>query len=179
MFARQNWRGCDPRARRPTLRVRRRNACEPDMKPTIRPAVPADAPALAEHNVAAALETENLVLDPATALAGVERVFRQPEFGRYFVAEIEGRIVAGLMITYEWRDWHNRVSWWIQSVYTRPEFRRRGIYAALYRYVAELAHQAGVHSLRLYAEKDNRAAHAVYQNLGMKLGEYILFEQKL
>ncbi len=149
------------------------------MSVTLRPATFADAPALAEHNISAAAESEGLRIDPATALAGVEAVLRRPEIGRYFVAEIHGRIAGSLMITYEWRDWHNRISWWIQSVFTRPEFRKKGVYAALYQYVLELAQKENVYSVRLYAEKDNRAAQAVYQKLGMKQGEYIMFDHIL
>jgi ribosomal protein S18 acetylase RimI-like enzyme len=149
------------------------------MKLSFRAATTADVPVLAEHNVAAAQESEHLVLDGQTALAGVQNVFAHPELGRYFVAQVDGQIAGSLMITYEWRDWHNRLSWWIQSVYTRPEFRRRGVYAAFYKYILALAKSENVHSVRLYADKDNQAARAVYRKLGMHEGEYIIYEHKL
>jgi GNAT superfamily N-acetyltransferase len=146
---------------------------------TVRPATLADARALAEHNMAAAAESEGLRMDEATALAGVEAVLRHPEIGRYFIAETASGVAGSLMITYEWRDWRNKMSWWIQSVFTRPAFRKKGVYAALYQYILELARQEGIYSVRLYAEKDNLAAQTVYRKLGMKQGEYLMFDQTL
>lgn len=146
---------------------------------TIRPATLADVRVLAEHNMAAAAESEGLHMDEATAWAGVEAVLRRPEIGRYFIAETDAGVAGSLMITYEWRDWRNKMSWWIQSVFTRPAFRNKGVYAALYQHILELARQEGIYSVRLYAEKDNLAAQAVYRKLGMKQGEYQMFDQTL
>ncbi|MDX1964270.1 MAG: GNAT family N-acetyltransferase [Pirellulales bacterium] len=54
-----------------------------------RPASPAEAPLLAEFQVAMAAETENLPLDADTVSAGVQAVFADPGRGRYYVAEMQ------------------------------------------------------------------------------------------
>src|SRR5215210_7589447 len=90
-----------------------------------------DAAAIIEFQLAMARETEELTLDREILTRGVSALFDSPFLGRYFVAEHDGRVIASLMITYEWSDWRNGMVWWIQSVYTLPEFRRRGVYAAL------------------------------------------------
>ena len=82
-----------------------------------------------------------------------------PASGFYVVADEGGRVVGSLLITKEWSDWRNGDYCEIQSVYVRPEFRRRGVYKALYRYVQELAAQdPKVCGFRLYVERENDRA---------------------
>jgi ribosomal protein S18 acetylase RimI-like enzyme len=143
----------------------------------IRSAGSDDAAIIADYNAAMALETEHKQLDAALLRAGVERAIAQPEGARYFLAEIDRRVVGQLMITFEWSDWRNGMFWWIQSVYVHPDFRSRGIFKELYRHVERLARQAGACGLRLYVERENRAAQEVYQRLGMRDAGYAVFER--
>ena len=138
---------------------------------------PADAEAIVEFQVAMARETEDVTLERDVTTRGVHAVFADPSHGRYFIAEADGRAVASLMITYEWSDWRNGVVWWIQSVYVRPEHRRRGIYAGLYDHVQRIA-QANemVKGIRLYVDKRNAAAQEVYRRMGMNGEHYQVFE---
>jgi GNAT superfamily N-acetyltransferase len=146
------------------------------MPPTIRSARAEDAATLADFNAAMALETEHLTLDRGTLTAGVEAALADANKARYFVAEIEGRIVGMLMLTLEWSDWRNGEIWWIQSVYVHPEFRRRGVFGAIYRHVQELARRSGAVGLRLYVVKHNAPAQATYARLGMEMSEYLVME---
>ena len=109
------------------------------MHATVRRAAPADAAIIAEFNRLLALESENVVLDPVKLAAGVAAVLADPVKGLYFVAEQDGQIVGQLGITSEYSDWRNGWQWWIQSVYVRPEYRRRGVFRALYAHVERLA----------------------------------------
>lgn len=143
----------------------------------IRPATPDDAPALADFNTRLAVETEGKRLAPEVILAGVLGIFEKPSRGRYFVAEIDGRIVGQVMHTFEWSDWRNGDLWWLQSVYVHPEFRSRGVFRALFSHVKQLAQVTdGVVGLRLYVENENASAHAVYRNLGLKPAGYQVLE---
>ena len=141
-----------------------------------REAVPADASAIIEFQLAMARETEDLELDREILTSGVNAVFADPALGRYFIAEDDGRVIGSLMITYEWSDWRNGMVWWIQSVYVIPEFRRRGIYAGLYTHVKQLVEQSTVRGIRLYVDKRNTAAQEVYTRLGMNGEHYLVFE---
>jgi GNAT superfamily N-acetyltransferase len=81
------------------------------------------------------------------------------------------------MITYEWSDWRNGTIWWIQSVYVKPEFRRAGIFRALFNHLRDLAQtRKDVCSLRLYVHTENTRAHDSYIRLGMTLTQYEVFE---
>ena len=138
-----------------------------------------DSSLLTAHNCAMALETENKTLDPDAAILGVEGLFERPQFGFYLVAEFDGESVASLMVTYEWSDWRNGLFWWIQSVYVKPAFRRKGVYKSMYKKLKAMATAAAtpVSGFRLYAETENTAAHKTYQNSGMHQCQYLMFEE--
>ena len=136
-----------------------------------------DAITIVDFQQAMARETEDVELHRPIVSRGVEAVFEDRNLGRYFVAEAGPNLVASLLITYEWSDWRNGFVWWIQSVYVRPEYRRRGLYAGLYAYVKRLAEANEiVKGIRLYVDKRNTAAQEVYTRLGMNGEHYQVFE---
>ncbi|NNC88536.1 MAG: GNAT family N-acetyltransferase [Akkermansiaceae bacterium] len=144
---------------------------------TIRRATGADIPQLADFNRGIARETEGYDLKPEVITAGITRIMEQPELGFYLLAEIDGAVAGSLLITTEWSDWRNGVFWWIQSVYVRADFRRRGIYRSLHTHVEQLAEsEPDVCGFRLYVEHGNRVAQATYQSLGMGETPYRVYE---
>ncbi len=145
---------------------------------SIRPAVPADVPVIVEFNRLMALETENKALDVATLTRGVQAAFADPHKGPYYLAVDGDEVLGQLQITFEWSDWRDGWFWWVQSVYVRPEARRRGAFRALYEFVVARARQTpGVLGIRLYVERDNRRAQETYERLGMRRSAYVLMEQ--
>ena len=64
-------------------------------------------------NLALAEETERVRLDLDTLRQGIRALLESRAPGRYWVAEIEGRVVGQLLITFEWSDWRNRMVLWI------------------------------------------------------------------
>jgi GNAT superfamily N-acetyltransferase len=148
---------------------------------TIRIANAADASALVEFNQAMAFETEGKRLETSRLQNGVEAVFGDEKKGFYVVAEnANGRIIGGLMITFEWSDWRNGWFWWIQSVYILPENRGQKIYRRLYQFVKEKAlEQGNVCGFRLYVEHENSHAQKVYKSVGMKHSDYLMFEEEI
>jgi GNAT superfamily N-acetyltransferase len=124
-----------------------------------------------------AAETENLRLDPDRVRTGVAALLKDPAKGLYYVAEVDGTVAGQVMITYEWSDWRNGNIWWLQSVYVKQEFRRRGVFGALFKHLEDLARQRpGVCGLRLYMHADNARARQSYERLGMKPTQYEVFE---
>ena len=146
------------------------------MSTIVRPARIEDADTLIDFNARMALETEGITLDRRILSPGVRAAIADPTKARYFVGEIEGRVVGMLMLTLEWSDWRNGEIWWIQSVYVHPDCRRAGVFRALYRHVEQLARDQGAVGLRLYVEKHNTAAQATYTSLGMNRSEYLVME---
>ncbi len=146
---------------------------------SLRPARLDDADVITRFNVAMALETEGLALDPVRAGRGARALLGDPQKGLYFVAERAGAPVGQLMITYEWSDWRDAWWWWIQSVWVEPDARRGGVYRALYAHVVQAAKAAGCCGVRLYVERANAKAQATYRALGMKQARYELFESEI
>lgn len=133
---------------------------------------------IAQFNLHLARESEHLDLEPARVRAGVEAVLRDPAKGLYFVAEEGGRVIGQLLITHEWSDWRNGDFWWLQSVYVQRDFRRHGVFKALFEFVlARAASQSDVCGVRLYMEADNDRAREAYERLGMKETNYLVFER--
>jgi GNAT superfamily N-acetyltransferase len=132
---------------------------------------------IVDFQILMARETEAVELDRETCMRGVEAIFADPSLGRYFVAEQRGRVVASLLITYEWSDWRNGAVWWIQSVYVRPEYRRQRVYAGLYDHIKRLVDlDDGIRGIRLYVDRRNTRAQQVYKRMGMNGEHYQVFE---
>ncbi len=143
----------------------------------VRDADPRDTADIVEFNRRLALESEEKVLDSAIVTAGVRRGFSHPELCRYFVAEIDGKVVGTTMITVELTDWRDGVLWWLQSVYVEPEARRAGVFRELYRHIAERARaHKDVRGLRLYVHHTNQRAMRVYEAMGMAKADYEFYE---
>lgn len=145
----------------------------------VRPAGTTDLSTLVEFNRLMAMESEDKGLDPARLERGVLHLLEHPEEGRYLVAEVDGEVLGALMVTFEWSDWRNGRFWWIQSVYVKPDARRRGVYRTLHTRVRDEARDDfQCCGLRLYVEKDNTGAQATYRNLDMRQTDYLLFEEE-
>lgn len=145
---------------------------------TVRPAQLSDLEILVHFSAAMAEETEGRKLDLERLRQGTAAALRSTERGSYLVAETVSRTIGQLLITYEWSDWRNGLFWWIQSVYVEPAMRGQGVYRTMHQYVLrEAQKRSEVCGIRLYVEKDNRAAQAAYSRLGMRLTDYHVYEQ--
>ena len=151
---------------------------ESNMK--IRLATREDAHHFVEFNSAMALETEGKTLDQGTVETAVFAIVDDPNKGFYIVAEEDGEIVGGLLITHEWSDWRNAWWWWIQSVFLKPEVRGKRVYSQLYDFVKAQAREAGnVYGIRLYVETENVHAQRVYEKVGMEQSNYLMYHETL
>jgi len=144
---------------------------------TIRDAAPGDEATIVDFNTRMAMETEGRPLARELIEAGVAAVLRDSARGRYWVAEIDDRVVGQLLVTFEWSDWRNGTFWWIQSVYVEDGYRRAGVFSALYRHVEKLSRQnREVCGLRLYVDEHNHRAQDTYRALGMSAPGYLVME---
>lgn len=136
----------------------------------------ADIEVIAQFQVDMAMESEGTLLDKATVTKGVTAAIDDENRGRYYVARVDGKAVASLMLTREWSDWNNSWYWWIQSVYVAPDYRRQGIYKSLYHAVCKDAEEQNVAQVRLYVDKTNTRGQKVYASLGMQESHYLIYE---
>ncbi len=145
----------------------------------IRIAQPTDIETIAQFQVAMAWETEQKSLAPEVILPGVKAVFEDAGRGFYLVVEIDQRVIASLLVTFEWSDWRNCNIWYLQSVFVELPYRGQGIFRGMYNWVVQAAKAAGTHVLRLYVETDNQRAQGVYESVGMQRLPYFMYEAHL
>jgi GNAT superfamily N-acetyltransferase len=88
-----------------------------------------------------------------------------------------GRVVGQLMTTFEWSDWRNGFFYWIQSFYVMPRHRGDGVFKSLFGHLSGLARRdARVCGIRLYVDRRNDKAQAVYAKLGLHRSNYGVME---
>ncbi len=144
----------------------------------IRDAVRGDIPELVRFNLSMARETEDVQLDEQVLTRGVNTVLDDGKHGFYLIAEVDGKVAGSLMVTYEWSDWRDGAFWWIQSVYVEPEFRRCGVFRAIYAEARQRAKNTSrVCGCRLCVEQDNAAAQTTYARLGFVETNYKVLEE--
>jgi GNAT superfamily N-acetyltransferase len=143
----------------------------------IRPGLLFDIQTIADFQVKMAFETENMKLDPPTVIKGVTAVLDDPSKGKYWLAELNGKVVGSLLTIPEWSDWRNGTVLWIHSVYVPPENRKFGVFKKLYSHLKTMVETSPeLRGLRLYVDKTNQPAQKVYEALGMNGEHYHLFE---
>ncbi len=143
----------------------------------VREAEQSDVSTLIEYNLSLADETESISLDKNILRLGIEKTLELNDC-RYLVAELDNKIVGQTMLTSEWSDWRNGVIWWMQSVYVNPDYRKRGVFQSILKYIENLAEKTlEVKALRLYVMDDNQIARRAYQNLGIKNSSYLVYEK--
>lgn len=146
----------------------------------VRRATAEESGRIARYNRAMALETEGLALDEQTVASGVVALQGHPERGFYLVAEADGAMLGCIKVHFEWTAWRNKMFWWIGSCYVKPEYRGRGVYAAIYHKLKELAAREGnVCGFRSYVHKDDAHDQKVFSGLGMGLKEFCVYEDLL
>ena len=149
----------------------------PEFEVLVREATMRDAEAIVGFQSAMALETEGKTLDVNTLRTGVRSVIEDPSKGYYLIAEVDGKPVGDLMVTYEWSDWRSMTFLWIQSVFVDANWRRRGVYRAMHNHVVNSAEtDPGLCGVRLYVDRDNHGAQRTYERLGMSKSHYDMYE---
>ena len=136
-----------------------------------------DIESIVQFQAKMAMESEGTTLDLEKVTKGVTAAMNDESKGIYWVAKVNGKVIGSLMVTREWSDWNNEWYWWIQSVYVLPDYRKHGVYKAMYSTLKEVAKENKVSQIRLYVDKTNHPAQQVYQRLGMHESHYLMYEE--
>lgn len=143
----------------------------------IRRASPNDMADIVDFQLAMALETENLVLHRDTVEKGVAYVFSHPQVGNYWLACTADQVLGCLLVLFEWSDWRNGNVVWIHSVYVKQEYRGSRIFRKMYQHINQWVEETDdLRGIRLYVDKTNVSAQAVYRKMGMNAEHYDLYE---
>jgi len=137
-----------------------------------------DIPVLVDFQKRLAKESEGVTLDEKVLTRGLTAMMADPSRGFYNVAMYNGEVAGCHMITFEWSDWRNGMVWWLQSVYVKEEYRKKGIFRAMYNNVIKtIQNDAHILGLRLYVDKTNDHAMNIYKAMGMNGEHYTVYER--
>lgn len=150
-----------------------------DLDLTITQGKASDIDTIVRFQADMAMKSEGTMLDIDRLTLGVSSAINDEQKGIYLVARANDTPIGSLMLTREWSDWNNQWYWWIQSVYVMPEYRKKGVYKAMYATLKDMAQENGVSQIRLYADRTNLSAQEVYQRLGMRESHYLMFEETI
>lgn len=143
----------------------------------IRKAKTADIDFIVHSQIQLAREVEKIELDHDTVHKGVSAVFTSSVEGEYYVAMMDGKLVACMLTLMEWSDWRNGNMVWIHSVYVVSTYRKHGIFTEMYDHLKQMVlDSSNLRGLRLYVDKTNSSAQRVYEKLKMTKDHYEMYE---
>lgn len=95
----------------------------------------------------------------------------------WFLLAYEDDRAAGLAVLARVPKLDRRVGFlYLDELHVLAEHRRRGIGTALIRSAADLTRELGLAGIRLLTRPDNEAARALYESLGLRRSETLLYQ---
>jgi len=138
-----------------------------------------DVTFFAEFAAKLALETEGKVCDTAQMARVTSLEFQYPERTSFWIASYQGEDVGSMFLTTEYNIVKNRYYLWFQTVYIHSEFRGKKIFNEMFKCAESYAKSLGYNGLKLFVERENKVARAVYQKKGLKFPRCEILESDL
>ena len=95
-------------------------------------------------------------------------LLRKPALGRVWVAQDRKRLVAYLVLTFNYDLEFGGLEGMITDLYVEARWRRFGIGRLLIDLARSFCHKSGIDTLELQVSRDNRKARAFYKSLGFR-----------
>jgi len=109
---------------------------------------------------------DHLRFDEAKARAALQQLISDDTRGRIWLIQLGGETVGYIVLAFGFSlEFHGRDAF-VDEVYVREAYRRRGIGHAALRFVEAACPGLGVHALHLEVERRNTNAQALYRKLG-------------
>jgi len=132
----------------------------------IRPAEPKDLPPLAAL-VRELAEYERLADQAVATLDDLHAAFFGPRPRAHaLMIETDGEAVGVAVYFYNFSTFAGRAGIWVEDIYVRPEFRRRGLARAVFQYLARKAVAEGCARMEWSVLNWNEPAICFYESLG-------------
>ena len=98
----------------------------------------------------------------------LSRLLRKPALGRVWVAQDRKRLVAYLVLTFNYDLEFGGLEGMITELYVEARWRRFGFGRRLIDLARSFCHNSGIDTLELQVSRDNRKARAFYKSLGFR-----------
>ena len=92
-------------------------------------------------------------------------LMRSPELAECYFVECDGQIAGYMLLSYMFSHECGGMAMWLEELYIRPAFQRRGIGHACFSYIKEHI-EPHVQRIRLEIEPDNDGALRLYKAMG-------------
>lgn len=141
------------------------------MSLVIRPAAPADIPAVADLLRASAVDqgsASSLVVDVESLLR--DGFGEQPRF-YLLVAESDGGLAGVALYFFNYSTWISTRGLYLEDLYVAPAFRRRGVARELMRRLARVAREEGCGRFQWSVLLSNQSAIRFYESIGAHLAQ--------
>jgi GNAT superfamily N-acetyltransferase len=135
----------------------------------MRAATPADAPRLVEMIRELAEYEKELDQVDATAEDLLREGFGKSPHFEALIGEWDGAPVAYAVYFFTFSTWSGRQSLFVEDLFVRAEFRRKGIGKAMLRHMAVIARERGCYGMRWEVLNWNTPAIEFYRSLGASL----------
>lgn len=145
----------------------------------MRRATPADVPELV--TLMAEFYAESAMpLDADRARASFEALLAQPVLGAAWVVETDDRQVAGYLVaTFTFSMEYGGSSAFIDDLFIRPAFRRRGLARAALEAALAECRARGVQAVHLEVGGENDPARQLYDQVGFEASDRLLLTARL
>src|SRR5215217_5646221 len=144
----------------------------------IRPATPADVPALVALMSAFYAEAD-FPLPAAAATRAFAALLADARLGGAWLAEHDGDAVGHVVLTVSFSMEYGGLRGFVDDLYVRPEARGRGVAAALLGAVREASGALGVRALHVEVGPDNATARRLYARAGFADSGHLLLTMPL
>ena len=110
----------------------------------------------------------DFVPDAAKQKRALEMILGDPRVGRIYVAREGGRVIGMVSTLYTVSTAEGGKAAWLEDMVVLPEYRGRGVGAALLAHAVVGAREEGCARLTLLSDEDNAQAHSVYAAEGFQ-----------
>jgi ribosomal protein S18 acetylase RimI-like enzyme len=111
---------------------------------------------------------DRIRFESRTVAGALSTLLRKPALGRVWVAQDGKRLVAYLVLTFNYDLEFGGLEGIITELFVAARWRRLGIGQRLIDVARSFCHKSGIATLELQVSRDNRKARAFYKSLGFR-----------
>lgn len=145
---------------------------------TVREATPADVPTLVSLMTEFYAESA-FPLPAEPAKRAFEALLASPALGRVWIMECDGEPGGHVVLTFEFSMEYGGLRGFVDDLFVRPAYRRRGLAAAGLAEVRRACVSMGVRALLVEVGPDNHAAQRAYRGIGLTETGHLLLSLPL
>jgi GNAT superfamily N-acetyltransferase len=147
------------------------------MIPHIRTASSADIPACIELLGVLFDQEKDFIADSGKQADGISLVLDNPEAGRIFISEFDGRVLGMVMLLFTVSTFMGKKVAILEDLVVSPEWRGKGVGSRLIDAAIAYARNTGFGRITLLTDHDNETAHRFYASRGFTKSDMVVYRK--